>query len=90
MENNEKSLPAQMRENLARLRELGVEPYPRRSARTHTAEAVVADFEALEGAEVTVAGRLMAIRRAGYGGGAHVIRFTLLRTDRFVVLPQKV
>ena len=70
MENTEKGLPAQMRENLARLRELGVEPYPRRSARTHTAEAVVDGFEALEGVEVTVAGRLMAIRghgKAGFG-----------------------
>ena len=70
MENTEKSLPAQMRENLARLRELGVEPYPRRSSRTHTAEAVVRDFETLEGKEVTVAGRLMAIRghgKAGFG-----------------------
>ncbi|MCK4914611.1 MAG: lysine--tRNA ligase, partial [Candidatus Eisenbacteria sp.] len=73
MENNEKSLPAQMRENLARLRELGVEPYPRRSARTHTAEAVVADFDALEGAEVTVAGRLMAIRGHGKAGFADLV-----------------
>ena len=31
MENNEKGLPAQMRETLERLTELGVEPYPRRS-----------------------------------------------------------
>jgi len=73
LENNEKGLPAQMRENLARLRELGVEPYPRRSARTHTAEAVVADFEALEGAEVTVAGRLMAIRGHGKAGFADLV-----------------
>jgi lysyl-tRNA synthetase class 2 len=73
LESNEKGLPAQMRENLARLRELGVEPYPRRSTRTHTAEAVVADFEALEGAEVTVAGRLMAIRGHGKAGFADLV-----------------
>ncbi|MFH1690505.1 MAG: lysine--tRNA ligase [Candidatus Eisenbacteria bacterium] len=73
MENTEKSLPARMRENLDRLRELGVEPYPRRSARTHTAEAVVSGFEALENREITVAGRLMAIRGHGKAGFADLV-----------------
>ena len=70
MEKTDKSLPAQMRENLARLRELGVEPYPRRSERTHTACDVAERFDELEGSEVKVAGRLMAIRghgKAGFG-----------------------
>ncbi len=73
MENTEKSLSAQMRENLDRLRELGVEPYPRRSARTHTAEAVVRGLEALEGEQVAVAGRLMAIRGHGKAGFADLV-----------------
>ena len=73
MENTDKSLPEQMRENLARLRELGVEPYPRRSARTHTAAGVVGDFEVLEGAEISVAGRLMAIRGHGKAGFADLV-----------------
>jgi lysyl-tRNA synthetase class 2 len=70
LEKTESSLQAQMRENLAGLRELGVEPYPLRSERSHTAREVVEGFEGLEGSRVTIAGRLMAIRghgKAGFG-----------------------
>jgi lysyl-tRNA synthetase class 2 len=70
LEKTEKGLPAQMRENLESLRELGVEPYPLRSERTHTASEVVDGFEELEGTRVAVAGRLMAMRghgKAGFG-----------------------
>ncbi len=58
---------------LARLRAAGVDPYPPRSERTHTAAAAAAEFAALEaggGAEgpagVVLAGRLVgALRRMG-------------------------
>jgi lysyl-tRNA synthetase class 2 len=70
LEKTERGTAAHMRENLNRLRELGVDPYPLRSERTHTAAAVSGDFERLEGSEVAVAGRLMALRghgKAGFG-----------------------
>ncbi|GAB4413156.1 MAG: lysine--tRNA ligase [Anaerolineales bacterium] len=63
------------REKLARLREKGVDPYPPRVSRTHTAEEAKRAFEAApEGAEVrvTVAGRLMTIREMGKSTFAHI------------------
>ena len=64
---------AHMRENLARLRERGIEPYPRRSERTHTASDVVAGYDALEGASVRVAGRLTAVRGHGKASFADLV-----------------
>ena len=55
-------------EKLDRLREAGMEPYPRRTARTHTSHGAIAAFEdAKEGEDVrvTVAGRLRSIRKMG-------------------------
>ena len=61
---------------LARLREAGVDPYPPRSSRTHTALAAMAALADLpEGAEppvVTVAGRLVSIRVMGKSSFAHI------------------
>jgi len=61
-------------EKLERLRDLGVQPYPYRYHFTHRAEELHAHGEALEqsGEEVTLAGRLMAIRRQGKADFAHV------------------
>jgi lysyl-tRNA synthetase class 2 len=60
------------REKLARLRARGIDPYPPRVTRTHTAADAVADFERWEAAggkgdapAVTVAGRIMALRDMG-------------------------
>ena len=41
---------------LKQLQELGVNPYPADSHRTHTAAAIVTDFDVLEGQTVTVSG----------------------------------
>ena len=63
------------REKLAKLREKGVDPYPPRVPRTHTAEEAKRAFEAApEGAEVrvTVAGRLMTVREMGKSTFAHI------------------
>jgi lysyl-tRNA synthetase class 2 len=49
----------------ASLRALGLDPYPSRSRRTHPAKAVLDGFAGLEGAVVTVAGRLMSWRKQG-------------------------
>lgn len=55
------------RERLERLRAEGVNPFPARVERTHTIEALIAAFEALQadGAVVTIVGRVMAKRRHG-------------------------
>ena len=50
---------------LADLKALGFNPYPAESHRTHNAGDVKTDFETLEGKQVTVAGRVMGIRKFG-------------------------
>lgn len=50
---------------LDELKGLGVNPYPARSRRTHTAGEVVSQFEALEGQQVTVTGRVLGLRKFG-------------------------
>jgi lysyl-tRNA synthetase class 2 len=60
------------REKLERLRAQGIDPYPARADRTHTAAEAVAAFEAWEAAgsqgdapSVSVAGRITAMREMG-------------------------
>ena len=55
------------RAKLDQLRQAGVDPFPPRSERTHTAAEVHAAFEQLQeaGAEVTVAGRVIRLRPFG-------------------------
>ncbi len=50
---------------LTELKELGVDPYPADSHRTHDAADVIAKFDELEGQTATVAGRVMGIRKFG-------------------------
>ena len=50
---------------LAKLRDLGVDPYPSQSERDRPVASVAAESEALMGQEVCLAGRLMALRRHG-------------------------
>jgi lysyl-tRNA synthetase class 2 len=50
---------------LAELQNLGINPYPADSHRTHNAGEIVTDFDKLEGQTVTVAGRIMGIRKFG-------------------------
>ena len=50
---------------LAELRALGVDPYPARANRTHVAADVTGKFDELQGQTVTVAGRVMGIRKFG-------------------------
>lgn len=66
----------QRRLKLARLRELGIDPYPARARRTHTAAQAIAALERMaegvEGVVVTVAGRLVSIRVMGRSSFAHI------------------
>ncbi len=50
---------------LAELKELGVNPYPAESHRTHGAGEIITNFEQLEGQKATVAGRITSIRKFG-------------------------
>ena len=50
---------------LAELKELGINPYPAESGRTHGAGEIAPQFEQLENQTVTVAGRILGIRKFG-------------------------
>ena len=50
---------------LETLRQLGVDPYPAKSTRTHMCSEVLARYDELAGQEVVVAGRIVSIRSFG-------------------------
>jgi len=50
---------------LEELKKLGVNPYPAHTDRTHTLTAVADGFDGLQGQKVTVAGRIVNIRKFG-------------------------
>jgi lysyl-tRNA synthetase class 2 len=50
---------------LDELKQLGVNPYPAKGTRTHELGQIRSDFEALEGQEVGVVGRVAGIRKFG-------------------------
>jgi lysyl-tRNA synthetase class 2 len=50
---------------LEELKELGVNPYPARSDRTHHLGQITSEFDTLEGQEVSVVGRITNIRKFG-------------------------
>ncbi len=64
-------------EKIRQLREMGIEPYPNRSNRTHTTQQAIEAFLEAERAQqpaptVTVAGRLRAVRQLGRITFAHI------------------
>lgn len=50
---------------LEELKKLGINPYPARSSRSHTAKQIVDNFEAHEGQAVSLTGRLHSTRKFG-------------------------
>ena len=50
---------------LAALRELGLDPYPAHTERTHDCATVVMQYDELAGQEISVAGRVVSIRSFG-------------------------
>jgi lysyl-tRNA synthetase, class II len=56
----------------ASLRELGLNPYPAKSSRTHFAAAITSNYGDHEGKAVTVAGRLMSWRKQGALAFGHI------------------
>jgi lysyl-tRNA synthetase, class II len=55
------------------LREMGINPYPLRARRTHTAAHAIEDFGKLADQEITLAGRLMSLRDMGKSAFAHIV-----------------
>ncbi len=47
------------------LKALGVNPYPAKANRTHRTEQILQNFEEMEGHDVTLAGRIVGIRKFG-------------------------
>src|SRR5687768_4732969 len=50
---------------LSDLKQLGINPYPAASRRTHAAADITGKFDELQGQTVTVAGRVKNVRRFG-------------------------
>lgn len=50
---------------LDELKKLGINPYPAKAHRSHTAEQVVDEFKQLEHTDVTITGRITGIRKFG-------------------------
>ena len=59
-------------EKVEALRREGVDPYPTTTRRTHTAAEALERYEEMQGQEITVVGRLMAIRDQGKSFFAHI------------------
>ncbi|MEO7003011.1 MAG: lysine--tRNA ligase [Ktedonobacterales bacterium] len=59
-------------EKLAALRAEGIDPYPTTSARDTTAAEALANYDALQGKTITLAGRLMTMREMGKSVFAHI------------------
>jgi len=50
---------------LKQLKELGIDPYPANSSRTHDIQHLLTDFDSLEGQQSTTVGRIVSIRKFG-------------------------
>ena len=61
------------REKLAQIKEKGINPFTYQFLRTRTAADILNDFESNENKNVSIAGRLMSIRRMGKASFAHVM-----------------
>lgn len=73
MATEENELIAHRLEKLNELRRMGADPFAiERYDRTHMAEEIIADFEQLEGKDVSVAGRVVSFRPMGKASFAHI------------------
>ena len=60
------------KEKLTKLREAGVEPYPQKYEPTHFSADIFGDFDNLEKQDVTIAGRIMSMRKMGKASFFHI------------------
>ena len=61
------------RQKIEELQKMGVNPYPYKFERTHFSTEIIRNFEKLEGQTLSLAGRLMALRRMGKASFAHLM-----------------
>jgi len=60
-------------EKLSKLRELGIEPYPHKYERTHGSTEILNNFKNLEDKDVSISGRVMALRKMGKASFIHIM-----------------
>ena len=72
LDSHTESLVEQRIRKLQELRDRGINPYPYSFDRTHLAAEVLASFDAIQGAEVRLAGRLLTVRLMGKAAFAHI------------------
>ena len=72
---NLKELRDERLRKLAELKNLGVNPYPASSVRTHDIDKILSNFNELENSKVTTVGRIVSIRKFGK------IAFVVIKDD---------
>ena len=60
-------------EKLSKLKELGIEPYPHKYERTHNSREILNNFKNLEDKDVSISGRVMALRKMGKASFIHIM-----------------
>ena len=60
-------------EKLSKLKELGIEPYPHKYERTHSSTEILNNFKNLEDKDVSISGRVMALRKMGKASFIHIL-----------------
>lgn len=60
-------------QKIEELKNMEVNPYPYKFQRTHTTKEVVEHYDDLEGEQVSVAGRIMSLRKMGRASFAHIV-----------------
>jgi len=60
-------------EKLSKLKEMGFEPYPHKYDRTHSSTEILNNFENLEDKDVSISGRVMALRKMGKASFIHIM-----------------
>ena len=61
------------KEKLNKLRELGVNPYPHKFTPSHHSLEIIDNFDKLENKTVTIAGRIMSLRKMGKASFIHIM-----------------
>tara|TARA_B100000424_G_scaffold154009_1_gene117698 strand:- start:2045 stop:3538 length:1494 start_codon:yes stop_codon:yes gene_type:complete len=61
------------KEKLSKLKDLGFEPYPHKYERTHTSSEIKNNFKKLENKDVSISGRVMALRKMGKASFIHIM-----------------
>jgi lysyl-tRNA synthetase class 2 len=60
------------KEKIDKIREMGINPFPYSFNRTHSSKDVKLNFDSLDGKEVSVSGRIMAVRLMGKAAFCHI------------------